>query len=503
MTSETVLFSPLDYVLFALLLFSSALVGIYFGCKKKHVKVDNDYLLGGRSLSVFPVSASLIASNVSGILLMALPADVYQFGASPLWCGVSIIVGVPLFIYIYMPVFLNSEYNTIFEYLEIRFDRKVRILSSIFFVSKVLLFNPILVFVPCLAFAQVTNFSLHAIIIIVCTVCIFYTTIGGLRAVVWVDTLQTFTMYISFFVVFGKGLIMNGGFTNMWVTSFKGDRVDIFNFNPDVTDRESFWTIVIGYIGLFLVTFAANQATTQRLMSVPTYAQAKKVVWIFFLGILITNTVTVLMGLLVYTHYSGCDPVTTQRILRYDQILPYFVLDIAKTLPGLPGLFIAGIFSGALSSLSTFLNSLSGVIYADFLLPFACIKNKNKDTVLKAIIVVTGLFCIVSVFIVEQLGGIVPLSACFVSITGGPLLGLFTLGMTTPRANSKSSLIGGVIGALFVTWIVIGNNYYRHLGAIEDNSKPASTLNCSIWSNASMTYVLSVFYTFDKITKVT
>ncbi|KAF5298648.1 hypothetical protein FQR65_LT19598 [Abscondita terminalis] len=474
MTSETVLFSPLDYVLFALLLFSSALVGIYFGCKKKHVKVNNDYLLGGRSLSVFPVSASLIASNVSGILLMALPADVYQFGASPLWCGVSIIVGVPLFIYIYMPVFLNSEYNTIFEYLEIRFDRKVRILSSIFFVSKVLLFNPILVFVPCLAFAQVTNFSLHAIIIIVCTVCIFYTTIGGLRAVVWADTLQTFTMYISFFVVFGKGLIMDGGFTNMWDTSFKGDRVDIFNFNPDVTDRESFWTIVIGYIGLFLVTFAANQATTQRLMSVPTYAQAKKM-----------------------------RSVTTQRILRYDQILPYFVLDIAKTLPGLPGLFIAGIFSGALSSLSTFLNSLSGVIYADFLLPFACIKNKNKDTVLKAIIVVTGLFCIVSVFIVEQLGGIVPLSACFVSITGGPLLGLFTLGMTTPRANSKSSLIGGVIGALFVTWIVIGNNYYRHLGAIEDNSKPASTLNCSIWSNVSMTYVLSVFYTFDKITEVT
>ncbi|KAK4876943.1 hypothetical protein RN001_009449 [Aquatica leii] len=483
--SDSELFSWIDYLLFSLMLCSSALIGIYFACKKNKVKIEDEYLLGGKTMQVFPVAASLIASNVSGILLMAVPADVYQFGASLFWCNISTIVSVIISLLFYLPVLLQHKYNTIFEYLEIRFNRKIRLLSSIFCVFQMLLLNPIYVFIPTLALAQVTGFPLHAISISVCTICIFYTTIGGLKAVVWTDTLQTFVMYFSFLIIFIKGVYISDGLTNIWNTSFKGDRLDVLRFNLSISDRDSFWSIVIGYAAILLNNIATSQATIQRLMAVPTYSQAKSVMWIFMVGMVISHTSAVIMGLLIYARYSECDPVTTQQILRYDQILPFYVLDIAKSLTGLPGLFIAGVLSASLSSLSTNLNTLSGIIYADFLTPYACIRKKKKNTVLKLLVVISGVLCILSVFLVEQLGGIVPLCASFTAITGGPLLGLFTLGIAVPRANSKSSLTGGIIGVAFVIWITAGNHYYKQNGAIQEIPKTLSATNCSMWTNIS------------------
>ncbi|KAK4876941.1 hypothetical protein RN001_009447 [Aquatica leii] len=484
--SSAGLFSWIDYLLFSSILCSSALIGIYFACKKNKVEIEDEYLLGGKTMKVFPVAASLIASNVSAILIMAVPADVYQFGTSFVWSTISSIITVTLFVLFYMPVLLEPKYNTIFEYLEIRFNRKIRILSSIFCVFQILAVNPIYMFIPTLAFAQVSGLSLHVISVSVCTVCIFYTTIGGLKAVVWTDTLQTFAMYISFLIIFFKGLSISGGVVHIWNTSLKGGRLDVLRFSLDISDRESFWSLIIGHMTMFLSSIAASQATIQRLMAVPTYSQAKRIMWIFLVGTVVSLLIAIMMGLLIYTRYSECDPVTTQQISRYDQIVPFYVLDIAKSLTGLPGIFIAGVFSASLSSLSTNLNTLSGIIYADFLTPYAWIRNKNKNTVLKSIVIISGVFCIVSVFIIEQLGGIMPIIGSLTAITGGPLLGLFTLGIAVPRANSKSSFIGGIIGVAFVVWITAGNYYYKQSGAIKEIPKASSVTNCTMWTNVSI-----------------
>ena len=69
----------------------------------------------------------------------------------------------------------------------------------------------------------------------------------------------------------------------------------------------------------------------------------------------------------MYAKYETCDPVAAGIVKKVDQILPYFVMDVGGKIPGLPGLFIAGIFSAALSTMSSNLNTLSGTIYEDFL----------------------------------------------------------------------------------------------------------------------------------------
>jgi Na+/proline symporter len=76
-----------------------------------------------------------------------------------------------------------------------------------------------------------------------------------------------------------------------------------------------------------------------------------------------------LCGFVAYAYYFGCDPLLTGKISKYDQILPYFVVDLFQNFYGLPGIFIACIYSAALSTISSGLNSLSAVFLHDFIHP--------------------------------------------------------------------------------------------------------------------------------------
>lgn len=96
----------------------------------------------------------------------------------------------------------------------------------------------------------------------------------------------------------------------------------------------------------------------------------------------------------------------TKQIEKKDQLLPYYVLDVAGHIPGLSGLFIAGIFSAALSTLSANLNSLSGTIYEDFLKNWLETHHSQKTAtyVLKLVVVFTGVSCTAMIFVVQHLG---------------------------------------------------------------------------------------------------
>ena len=71
--------------------------------------------------------------------------------------------------------------------------------------------------------------------------------------------------------------------------------------------------------------------------------------------------------MVLYATYSTCDPITAHQVRTKDQVLPLLVLHVAGDIPGLPGLFMAGVFSGSLSSISSGLNSLAAIALKDFI----------------------------------------------------------------------------------------------------------------------------------------
>jgi Na+/proline symporter len=150
-----------------------------------------------------------------------------------------------------------------------------------------------------------------------------------------------------------------------------------------------------------------------------------------------------LCGLVAYAYYAGCDPFLIKQITKYDQILPYLVMDILKDFYGLPGLFIACVYSAALSSVSSGLNSLTAVFLHDFIYPLNTYLNRpafsNKQSILmsRGLASTFGLVTIGLSFLCQKVGStVLQISLSIFGLLGGPLLGVISLGMFVPCANS-------------------------------------------------------------------
>lgn len=177
----------------------------------------------------------------------------------------------------------------------------------------------------------------------------------------------------------------------------------------------------------------------QRYLSLPTLKDARRALYIFVAGVCVVMCLCTYNGLLIYTTYKKCDPLTTKLAKARDQLLPLFVMDVLGDLPGLSGIFIAGVFSAALSSLSTCLNSMSAVVLEDFCKPF--VRRPLSDTainfIMRSVVVGVGVLCVALVFLVEKLGTVLQLAMSLEAITNGPLLGIFTMGILMPFVNGK------------------------------------------------------------------
>ncbi|XP_017769089.1 PREDICTED: sodium-coupled monocarboxylate transporter 1-like [Nicrophorus vespilloides] len=475
-----VAFSWYDYTLFSMMLILSALIGVYFGFfgKKKQTNAT-EYLMGGKEMKPLPIAMSLVASHVSGIALLGVPADVYRFGSNYWMSCLAIIPPSIITCLVYLPVFYNLQLTSTYEYLKLRFDTKIRVLASFLYAFGILIYLPIVIYVPAMALAQATEINIHLITPLICGVCIFYTTIGGLKAVVWTDMLQFSITIGAMIAVLYLGTVESGGIASVFQKASSGQLLDI-DFDSNPTKRDTFWAMMIGWSFSNISYLAISQGCIQKFLSVPTFNDAKKTVYYYIIGMMVIKTSTVLTGLIMYAKYYDCDPITAGSIDKPDQLLPYYVMDVAAKIPGLPGLFIAGVFCAALSTLSATMNCIAGTIYEDFVARYMPkdITQKKVSNILKLNVVIIGVVATSLVFVVEHMGTLLPLTVSISSISTGPLLGMFTLGILFPKANSKGALAGAIASLAFSIWIILGSYLYRAWGIVKFIPKPASIDGC-------------------------
>ncbi|XP_011311839.1 sodium-coupled monocarboxylate transporter 1 [Fopius arisanus] len=497
-------FGYVDYMVFSVMLVSCGAIGIYFGFVKKSTGED-EYLVGGRNMNTLPVSLSLIASFISGISLLGTPTEIYVHGTSYLFIGIGIILVGFTMSSIYLPVFQELRLTSTYEYLERRFNKKVRLLGSALFTVGIMTWLPIVIYVPALAFNQVTGVNVHIVTPFVCFVCIFYTCVGGLRAVVWTDFIQTFIMFGAMLLIVVKGTIDIGGLGVVIQRNRDSGRLELPVADLSPSTRHTLWALVIGGFIHWLQSAAINQNMLQRYMSLPNLKEAKRALWGFIVGAMILIGICGYSGLLIYAWYHDCDPLTTKLAGAKDQLLPLLVMDILGSFPGLPGLFVAGVFSAALSSLSTGLNSMAAVILEDFVKPWR--KNpfsvRAADILMKLTVVVLGIICVGLVFVVEKAGThVLQLTITMSAIHSGPSLGIFSIGILLPWVNAKGALIGGLSGLGFMGWVTFSAQSAIANGHIIFEEKPVTTEGCNYWFQEAENLLLlppdSVFGGNDK-----
>jgi sodium-coupled monocarboxylate transporter 8/12 len=207
--------------------------------------------------------------------------------------------------------------------------------------------------------------------------------------------------------------------------------------------------VLIGGVFTNLVQMATDQVSVQRYMTAPDLKAAQRALWIKLALTLPTIAVFYLSGLVLFAFYqTRTDPLAAGLIARADQILPYFVM---HELPaGMPGVLIAAIYAASMSTVSAGINSLTTVTLVDFYQrlwrPHASAAQQLR--LAKLLTLFYGVLVLLLAFVVERLGSLVEASNKAIGLMGGPLLGLFLLGMFSHRANAKGAIVGWFAGLL-------------------------------------------------------
>uniref|UniRef100_I3JU99 Solute carrier family 5 member 8 n=1 Tax=Oreochromis niloticus TaxID=8128 RepID=I3JU99_ORENI len=445
-------FALADYVVFALMLVVSAAVGIYYAWVDRSRRNPGNFLTGGRKLTALPVSLSLTASFMSAITVLSFPAEVYHYGANIGFYGLSYLMAMLVTSEVFLPIFYKLEITSTFE---------VRVLfpfSFLFF--RPILYSGIVIYVPALALNQVTGMNLWGVVISTGVVCTFYCTLGGLKAVVWTDVFQLGVMIAGFLSVIIASVILQGGVINIFSDSQHGGRINFWDFDTNPLRRHTFWTVAIGGTFLWTSVYGTNQSQVQRYISCKSITHARFSLFINLLGLWLILLCSVFAGMCLYSIYKSCDPWTSGLLSALDQLMPYLVMDILGDYPGLPGLFVAAAFSGSLSTVSSSINALAAVTVEDLIKPYASMSERQLAWISKGTSLLYGVLCIGMAGLASLLGPIFQAVISIFGVIGGPLLGLFTLGILCPFATSKGALSGVVLGLAVSLWVAIGAQIY-------------------------------------------
>nr|XP_054752022.1 sodium-dependent multivitamin transporter-like [Lytechinus pictus] len=467
--------SVVDYVVFVMVLVISAAIGIYHACTGGKQRTTQEFFVADRKMQFVPVGFSLLASWMSAIALLGTPSEVYVYGTMFWYIGGSYIFMSIITANVFIPTFYNLRLTSVYEYLQLRFSVAARLVGTTGFLIYMVMYMSIVLYAPALAVNAVTGFTLWGSVLTVGLVCAFYTSLGGMKAVIWTDVFQTLVMVSCLIAVIIHGSVKMNGFGNVWRINNEGGRVVFDDIRVDPTIRHTVWSLVFGATFNWLAIFGCNQASVQRYLSCPTLRAAKWSIYLNCPMLFIFVSLCLMCGLVMFAVFADCDPIKAEFITRGDQLLPFYVVTQLGFLHGLPGLFIAAIFSGTLSTVSSGLNSLAAVTVEDIIRPIKKdLSDAKRTTISKVLAILYGFLAIGMAFVASKLGPILTVAIGLMGMIGGPLLGMFTLGIVFPWTNNIGAIVGGLTGFAFSFWIGIGAYIYPSMA----DKLPTSTDAC-------------------------
>ncbi|XP_063441491.1 sodium-dependent multivitamin transporter-like [Mytilus trossulus] len=472
-----------DYSIFVLSLGIATGIGIYYTWRDKKNQTTANLLLGDRKMGLVPVTMSLMATSVSGGMIMGVPSEVFFNGTMFIYIVSTNVLSLPFVIHFIIPVYHQLQITSAYEYLELRFNKVVRVLGCLLFQLQTILGMALTLYAPALALNQVMGIELWVSIVVIGLVCTFYTALGGLKAVMWTDAFQMIIIWIALLVLIIKSTIDVGGISYVFEKANDGGRLEFNNFNPSPIERHTFWTLFIGGFMLTLSGYIGSQSMVQRFISMKNVKGAQSALYIQLPTSIIMITALVYIGLVLFAKYGDQNPVPC-IIDKSDQLLPYLVMDVLGKIYGLPGLFVSCIFSASLSTVSSGVNALALVLITDILKPlYKYIKQRDMDeavatTLSKVAALFYGLLTIGLAFLAQYFGSLIVIVGLSISgMVGGPLLGLFTLGFFFPCTNSLGATVAVLCSLSFSSWLAIGS--------VVNMSGPAPT-SCLSSSNTSI-----------------
>ena len=177
-------------------------------------------------------------------------------------------------------------------------------------------------------------------------------------------------------------------------TAQENDRIDFFNFSLNPFERHTFINVLLGSFILWGAPYTTSQYLIHRALCLPTTFQGRMSLYVNFVGQFVMVTLVGILGLILYAYYQNCDPVLAEVIPKQDAIVPLFVLQLfSEKAPGVCGIFISCLFSGALSTLDSALHAMASVTWEEIkgFKQFQGISGQQESNVIRGLSVIFGL----------------------------------------------------------------------------------------------------------------
>lgn len=483
-------FGTVDFVVFIGMFVIATLIGIYYAYKDRKKEDTDNYFFGGAELSPITLGLSIAVTFISAITIIGFPTHTYLYGLVIIWYPVASSVSKSVACFYYIPLIHRLKLVSIFEYLELRFNGLTRRIASATAILSTTFYMATCMYMPALALSAVTPVSLNLSIALTGCVCTFYTTLGGMKAVVWTDAFQSMVMFFGQVVAFGMGLYLIGGFGQLWEGMERSNRMNMFDFTFDMTRKYTFWSTCVALSISFTSTACINQSISQRYLSCKNVRDARIACVSAAVPTLIIMGISILTGGVMYVYYEGCDPLDSNRVEKPDQLLPYMVVEIFRDVPGMAGLFVSAAFSGTLSTVSSGINSLAIVVVEDYVKPIVKgeLSEARKIRLSKLLVLALGIINTSFAFLIAQIEStVIEIGFAIFGSISGPVLGVYTLGIFFPWTTSLGALTAQLLTTAFCSWISISTFIIDDIPHSPSDVIPPSIENCT-YANASSVY---------------
>ncbi|XP_046376522.2 sodium-coupled monocarboxylate transporter 1-like [Haliotis rufescens] len=479
-----------DYAVLGILLAVSLSIGLYFGIRGRKRQTREEYLLGGRQMSPIAVSLSIFATYMSAVSLLGVPAEVYSYGTINFLITIGICLSYIMGYFTVVPLFYELRVTSIYQYFEMRFKSyAVRMIGVVLGILVQIMYTTVTLLSPAFAMQAAIGLPLWVSAVVIGGIGTVYTSLGGLKSVIWADVFQTVVIYLGLIAVFIKGIVDIGDPSKISELNIIGGRVQ-FETSADPRISYTVWSVTLGSAFSFF-SYTFGQATIQRTGAVGSLRKAK-LAYLMNIPMLVPFFLILnFTGMLIYAYFHSihCDPKEAGFISNVNQIVPYYVFHILRSVPGLSGLYMATLFSGSLSTASSLINALSANTVEDLLkYPVSRFSLTEKQTTIVAKLsgCFYGALTVGLVYAAKSFPGtVVRTVISVVGACGGPVTGMFCLGASVPRANKYGALSGGLAALTVNLWLTIGSRLY---GTPTTHLPPAPSDNCDAISPFNSTH---------------
>jgi SSS family transporter len=427
-------------------------ISYFFGREEKDTR---DFFLGGRKVPWIVACLSFVATEVSALTIVGVPATAFSENWEYLQFFIGSAAARITVAFLFIPIFYKHDCTSIYEYLRHRFGPQTQYTGSIFFFITRLTASGVRLYATCMAVAYIMGWNLGQAVFLFTVVSIIFIAFGGIKAVVWAGAYQTVVFFTAGVALVCYLLLhVYGGLETAWQIAEKAGRLSVFNFNLNLNDPTTFWAGTANAFFIGLAVFGTDQEMVQRLLTVKTRKKSQKTILSTIVASFPILCLYLGIGTLFYVFYQQ-NPEVVQPD-KAKEVLSHFV---TNSLPmGLKGLLLSAII---LASIDSPLSSLSSSFVTDIYKPLIrkSATEKHYLFISRSGVVGFGLILGMIALACDPVENILWFAFQIFSVTGGATLGIFLLGVLTKRKSNWANVLAMIISTMAMILLLLLSHF--------------------------------------------